>query len=78
MTWVQYITFTRDFKFRLHIYKIAQKTNKVLGIMKRTFKYLEPNIMCPVWDTHLLEDMQTIDKIQRRGIKPIPSLKQYS
>ena len=26
------ITFTDDFKFRSHIYKIAQKANKVLGI----------------------------------------------
>ena len=26
------ITFTHNFKFRSHIYKIAQKTNKVLGI----------------------------------------------
>ena len=33
------ITFTRDFKFRSHIYKIAQKANKVLiiGIIKWTF-----------------------------------------
>ena len=34
------ITFTNDFKFRLHIYKIAQKANKVLGIIKCKFKYL--------------------------------------
>ena len=34
------ITFTHDFKFRSHIYKIAQKANKVLGIIKCKFKYL--------------------------------------
>ena len=39
------ITYTCDFKFRSHIRKIAQKANKVLGIIKRTFKYLEPDIM---------------------------------
>ena len=32
------ITFTHDFKFRSHIYKIAQKANKVfLGIIKHTY-----------------------------------------
>ena len=34
------ITFTHDFKFRSYIYKIAQKANKVLGIIKHKFKYL--------------------------------------
>ena len=52
------ITFTYDFKFRSHVYKIAQKANNVLGIIKHTFKYLEPNIMhLTVWNPHLLEDM---------------------
>ena len=73
------ITFTRDFKFRSHIYKIAQKGNKVLVIIKCTFKYLEPNIMRLLYGTpiYILEDMQTTEKIQRKAIKLIPSLKQY-
>ena len=36
------IIFIRNFKFRSHIYKIVQKANKVLGIIKHTFQYLEP------------------------------------
>ena len=39
------ITFSHDFKFRSHIHKIVQKANKILGIIKHTFKYLEPDIM---------------------------------
>ena len=37
----------------------------------------EPNIMCLLYGTlsYPLEDMQTIEKIQRRAIKLIPSLK---
>ena len=74
------ITFTHGFKFRSHVYKIAQKVNKVLSIIKRTFKYLEPNIMCLLHGTpiYVLEAMLTIEKIQRKAIKCIPSLKQYS
>ena len=36
--------------------------------------------MCLLYGTlsYLLEDMQTIEKIQRKAIKLIPSLKQYS
>ena len=36
--------------------------------------------MCLLYGTlsYLLEDMQTIEKIQRRAIKLIPSLKQFS
>ena len=69
------ITFTRNFKFRAHVYKIAQKANNVLGIIKCAFKYLEPNVST-VWNTHILEDIETIDKIQRKAIKLIPSLLQ--
>ena len=39
------ITLSRDFKFRTHIHKIVQKANRVLGDIKCTFKYLDPNIM---------------------------------
>ena len=39
------INFSHDFKFRSHIHKIIQKANKILGIIKHTFKYLEPDIM---------------------------------
>ena len=40
----------------------------------------EPNITCLLYGTlnYLLQDMQTIEKIQRRAIKLIPSLKQDS
>ena len=77
------ITFSRDFKFRSHIYKIVQKANKVLGVISRTFKYLDPNIMhllytslvrphldyaSNIWNPYLLEDMRTI----------VPLFKQYS
>ena len=85
------IMFSRDFKFRSHIHKILQKANKVLGVINRTYKYLDPNIMhllytglvhphldytCNIWNPYLLEDMRTIEKIQRRATKLIPSFKQ--
>ena len=39
------IMFSRNFKFKSHIHKMVQKANKVLGVINRTFKYLDPNIM---------------------------------
>ena len=71
--------FSRNFKFRSHIHKMVQKANKVLGVINQTFKYLDPNIMhllctslvrphaCNIWNPYLLEDMRTIEKIQRRA-----------
>ena len=89
------ITFSCDFKFRshIHIHKIVQKANKFLGVISRTFKYLDPDIMrllytslvrphldyaSNIWNPYLLEDMRTIEKIQRRATKLIPLFKQYS
>ena len=85
------IMFSRNFKFKSHIHKMVQKANKVLGVINRTFKYLDPNIMrllytslvrphldyaSNIWNPYLLEDMRTIEKLQRRATKLIPSLKQ--
>ena len=85
------IMFSRNFKFKSHIHKMVQKANKVLGVINRTFKYLDPNIMhllytslvrphldyaSNIWNPYLLEDMCTIEKLQRRATKLIPSLKQ--
>ena len=39
------IMFSRNFKFKSNIYKMVQKANKVLEVINRTFKYLDPNIM---------------------------------
>ena len=82
--------FSCDFKFRSHIHKMVQKANKILGVINRIFKYLDPNIMrllytslvrphldyaSNIWNPYLLEDMRTIEKIQRRATKLIPSIK---
>ena len=85
------IMFSHNFKFKSRIHKMVQKANKVLGVINRTFKYLDPNIMrllytslvrphldyaSNIWNPYLLEDMRTIEKLQRRATKLIPSLKQ--
>ena len=85
------IMFSCNFKFKSHIHKMVQKANKVLGVINQTFKYLDPNIMhllytslvrphldyaSNIWNPYLLEDMHTIEKLQRRATKLIPSLKQ--
>ena len=76
--------FSCNFKFKSHIHKMVQKANKVLGVINQTFKYLDLNIMrllytslvrphldyaSNIWNPYLLEDMRTIEKLQRRATK---------
>ena len=90
MTWVPCLVTTLNLELTF-IRKMVQKANKVLGVINRTFKYLDPNIMrllytslarphldyaSNIWNPYLLEDMCTIEKLQRRATKLIPSLKQ--
>jgi len=86
------ITFSHDFKFRSHIHKIAQKANKVLGVINHTFKYLDPDIMHLLY-TNLVHPhldymlviygtptcwKTCIPKVQRRATKLILSFNQFS
>ena len=72
MTWVLLLPTTSNLD-----HKIVQK---VLVLLNVNTSICEPIIMCLLYGTlsYLLEDMQTIEKIQRRAIKLILSLKQFS
>ena len=54
------IMFSRDFKFRSHIHKMVQKANKVLGVINRTFKYLDPNIMHLLYTSLVLYNISSL------------------
>ena len=84
------VTFSHDLKFKSYIHKTAWSANRVLGVIYRTFKCLDSNMMrqlytslvrphldfaSNIWNPYLLQGMQ---KIQRRATKLIPSFKEYT
>lgn len=65
-----------------HISTICAKTNKVLGLIRRTFESRNPvgiatafkvqvrpilEYACPVWNPYLVKDICAIESVQRRA-----------
>ena len=80
------INFDSNLKFSKHIGVITKKANSRLGIIKRTFQSLSPDIFLPlyktlvrpileycscVWSPMLKKDMIEIEKVQRRATKMV-------
>ena len=76
-------------KFDIHINNIVNKANRLLGLVKRTFSYMDrdtfliiyKSIIRPiidygdsVWNPSLKKHIQMIENIQRRGTKLVPEL----
>ena len=80
----------RDLKFDQQVEMIANKANKMLGLIRRSFIYLDgptmkklyTSLVRPileygnvVWAPTLKRDQQMIENIQRRTTKLVPELK---
>ena len=83
------VLFTSDFKFGPHIHHIVQKANQLIGLIKKSFEFLDAPMLqtlytslvrpyfdyaCVVWCPFQMGDMRIIEKVQRRATKIIPSL----
>ena len=79
-----------ELKFSKHVDTKVSKANKLLGLIKHTFKHLTPDILkslyntlirphleyaTPVWSPHLKGDRDKIEKVQRRATKLVPELR---
>jgi hypothetical protein len=82
-----------ELKFHAHTAKVASKANSMLGIIKRTFTYLDTTTVtllfktlvrpileyanC-VWSPRFQGDITKLEKVQRRATRLLPELREYS
>ena len=83
------VTFDSELSFRTHIKNIVAKANSRVGLIKRTFtkmnitnfKLLYKSLVRPIleycssiWSPHYQQDIDEVEKVQRRATKIIPEL----
>ena len=82
-----------ELKFTTHISNKINKANSIMGVIRRTFKYLDPetfsklykSLVRPhleyanaVWNPYLKKDILAIENVQRRATKLIPGFRDLS
>ena len=84
------VTVDSKLKFSKHIDLKISKANKLLGLIRHTFKFLSAETLTtlykslvrphveyatPAWSPHLKGDRDKIEKLQRRATKLVPELR---
>ena len=84
------VTIDSDLKFDVHIAKKIQKSNTMLGLIKRSFTYMDSNLFKTlytsyvrprleygsiIWSPFLMKNIKAIENIQRRATKLVATLK---
>ena len=87
------ILFDNNLRFHGHSTEITTKANRVLGMIKKSFEYLDPGILTklfttlvrpnleynnPIWGPHFMLDQRRVEKIQRRATRLLPHLQDKS
>ena len=82
-----------ELKFDSHIQEAIKRANRTLGLIKRTFSYLDKEMFLMlykglvrpileygnvIWSPHLKRQSSAIEKVQRRATKLLPGLKEYN
>ena len=84
------VTFSNDLKFNLHVNTIIKKANQLTGLIKRSFTYLDKNMLTKlyksivrphleyanvIWHPMYKNQLKALEKVQRRFTKLIPGLR---
>ena len=84
------VKFDPSLQFSKHVAMVSNKANKMVGIIKRTFDYMDEKMLTTlyktlvrphlqyancIWHPLLHKDVQTIEKVQRRATKRVSSLR---
>ena len=84
------VVFQRDLKFSSHISQKVNKANSMLGIIRKTFDFLDQEIFLKlykslvrphveyanvVWYPNYKKDIESIERVQRRATKLLPELR---
>ena len=87
------VTFDNGFSFDVHIQSCINKANKMIGIIKRTFTFLDkgifsdlyealvrPHLVCSnvIWSPYLKRQSVTIERVQRRATRLISTFRDLS
>ena len=87
------VTFDEDMAFPKDIDTHANKVNSIMGIIRKTYTYLDPQSFkllfkslvrphleygSPIWNPRLNRDMTEMEKVQRRATRQVPQLKGLS
>ena len=79
--------------FTMHCHKAASKANQALGMIKRNFKYVSKDSLmilyktfvrphleycAPIWNPRYCNDIDILERVQRRATKLIPSISTFS
>ena len=85
--------FQQDLKFDQHVSMVVNKANRVLGLIKRTFAYLDKNtFLClykslirshldygeTIWNPVLKRHIRMVENVQRRATRLLPELRHLS
>ena len=87
------VIFTENLKFDEHINNAVKKANKMVGLIRRSFEYLDANMFLKlykaivrphleyanvIWHPILQRQKIILEKVQRRATKIVPGLKNLS
>ena len=87
------ILFEKNLKFNKHITVTVKRANKLVGLIRRTFSFMDKELFLmvykclirsvldygsPVWNPSTKKYRQLLENVQRRATKLVPELKMLS
>ena len=87
------VTFDDGMKFNVHISNIVKKANQIVGLIRRTFEFMDKDMFLilyktlvrpvleyatVIWSPHLKKDIVSIEQVQRRATKLVKEIQHLS